>query len=116
MIMSLALIDPEIADLLILPAFAPTHTTLADYAISFRILVDTGSQLDFITPSLAESLHLTSLPFAYLPLSLSNLQTVRSLLILSHTMLAFLSVSPTPLSLIQWKRTLADLADIKRIM
>ena len=57
--MSLALTDPGIAGLLILPAFASTGPTLADYAVSLRILVDTGSQINLIAPSLVKSLHLT---------------------------------------------------------
>ena len=71
--MSLALTDPEIADLLILPALAPTCPTSANYAVSFRILVDTGSQLDFIAPSLVKSLHLTPICLSTpLPLQLAD--------------------------------------------
>ena len=71
--MSLALTNPEIADLRILPALAPIRPTSANYAVPFCILVDTGSQLNFIAPSLVKSLHLTPIHLSTpLPLQLAD--------------------------------------------
>ena len=71
--MSLTLTNPEVADLVILPALAPTHPALANNAVFFRILVNTGSQLNFIAPSLAKSLPLTLICLSTpLPLQLAD--------------------------------------------